>query len=181
LGQPKQLLKYRKSVLLQHAIDTALHAEIKNIIVILGAEKDNILKQLNTVGITTIYNDQWQEGMASSIRKGISSSLSLFSETDGIMFMVCDQPFVNAELLKSILNIQKMNGNPIVACRYGEVTGTPALFHKSLFTELMDLKGDTGARKILANHRGNLGLVNFEDGSADIDTLADYENLLKSK
>ena len=47
--------------------------------------------------------------------------------------------------------------------------------------ELMDLKGDTGARKILANHRGNLGLVNFEDGSSDIDTIADYENLLKSK
>jgi molybdenum cofactor cytidylyltransferase len=181
LGQPKQLLQYKETVLLQRAIDTALQSGVENILVILGAEKDKILKELNTVGITIVFNDQWQEGMASSIRKGIASSLSLFPETDGILFMVCDQPFADAPLLQSILHMQKNNGNPIVACRYGEVTGTPALFHKSVFAELMTLKGDTGARKILLNHRENLGVVNFEEGSADIDTIADYENLLKSK
>lgn len=181
LGQPKQLLQYKETVLLQRAIDIASEAGVENIIVILGAEKDKILKELNTEGISIVFNEQWQEGMASSIRNGISASLSFFPHTDGIIFMVCDQPFADAALLRDIIHMQKTNGYPIVACRYGEVTGTPALFHKSLFKELMTLKGDTGARKILINHQENLGVVNFEDGSADIDTIADYENLLKSK
>ena len=60
--------------------------------------------------------------------------------------------FVTASLLKNLLAVQHDTGLPIVASAYEDNLGTPAFFHKSLFPELMELKGDTGARKLIKQH-----------------------------
>ncbi len=181
LGQPKQLLIYNGKNLLQHAVDTASESLVKNIVVVLGSEYEKIQHELNKRSAEFIYNADWQEGMASSIRVGISNTLEIFPDTDCIIFMVCDQPFVNKDLLNDLLKSHRHNGKLIAASRYGEILGTPALFHSSIFPELMELKGDTGARKILTNHKNDVSIVIFEEGKTDIDTIADYENLLKAK
>ena len=181
LGQPKQLLQYKGTGLLQHTIDAAEASLVDNIIVVLGSGHEKIQSELRTHKAFVRYNPKWAEGMASSIREGITASIERYPETDGILFMVCDQPFVSGVLLNRLVQTQNETGNPIVASQYGEVVGTPALFHSSLFPELMSLQGDKGARKILANHPDELSIVNFENGIIDIDTKADYENLLNKK
>ena len=68
-------------------------------------------------------------------------------------------------------------GKSIVASSYANTPGIPALFHKNLFPELKELKGDTGAKKIILNHRDMVAEILFPSASIDIDTVEDYENL----
>lgn len=178
LGQPKQLLTLGEKTLLQHTIDSALKLKFP-VFVVLGANEKNIRQSIQHENIHIIINDEWEEGMASSIRKGISALKQLYMQTDGIIILVCDQPFIETSVLEILINEQKNNDVKAIACSYSNKLGTPALFHKSLFSELMELKGDIGARQILKKHKEEIASIEFKNGKWDIDTLEDFMEILK--
>jgi len=177
LGTPKQLLKYQNKTLLQHAIDTAKQSKLRSIVVILGSNANNILKETDTSGIHVVINDDWQTGMASTIRCGIQLVQKLNSDVDGAILMVCDQPFVSSDLLDSLIETQKETGKLIIASQYVDTIGTPAFFQKQFFAELMALEGDSGAKKIIMQNNNFLATMPFPKGSIDIDTIDDYKAL----
>ena len=115
--------------------------------------------------------------MASSVRNGLNELLFITPSTDTVIFMVCDQPHISSELLNDLIDKQKLTGKLIVTCDYGEAIGPPALFHQSLFNELMQLTGDSGARKIIQKHHDEVTTVLFSNGKIDIDTVEDYNSL----
>ena len=115
--------------------------------------------------------------MASSVRCGLNTLLQLAPSTDAVIIMVCDQPFVTTQLLNDLLATQHETGKSIVTSFYENIPGPPALFHKIIFPELLALKGDAGARKIVERHADDLATVPFPKGIIDIDTAADYEAL----
>lgn len=179
LGNPKQLLIYHGKSLVQHAVDKALQTTIRPVVVVIGANAIAVKKEIESMNVEIIENKEWEEGMASSIRCGLSHVQKMDDKVDGIIFMVCDQPFVNESLLKSLLYEQHKTALPIVASSYENTTGVPALFHKIFFKELMELKGDTGARKLIKQHEDRVTSVAFAEGIIDIDTKKDYERLIQ--
>lgn len=179
LGSPKQLLPYNGKTLLKHAVDEAANSHADGVVVVLGANADLFLKEINSSRVTVVENKEWEEGMATSIRAGLNTLLKKSPPVDAVIFMVCDQPFVSASVLNDLINTYKETGKPIVTCNYAGATGPPAFFHKSLFAELMHLKGDAGARKIIQQHKEEVAMVLFPKGSIDIDTMEDYEVLVK--
>ena len=116
--------------------------------------------------------------MASSIRTAIHE-LSKNASVNNAIILLCDQPFVSAELLNAMRAKQIETGQPIVACTYNGTTGVPALFDRTLFAELLSLQGQEGAKKILKAHTHEVAIIPFGQGSIDIDTPDDYEQLLK--
>jgi len=180
LGKPKQLLPYNGKNLLQHVLSEAISSYASPVIVVLGANSDMISKEIDKTKVYIIENTGWEEGMASSVRIGLSTLSEIFPSADAVIFMVCDQPYVSASLLNDLINTQVETGKPIVTCNYGDAIGPPALFHKSLFAELMQLKGDAGARKIIQQHSDDVATVLFAKGKIDIDTNEDYEALKNS-
>jgi molybdenum cofactor cytidylyltransferase len=173
LGRPKQNLVFNGKTLLRRAVESGLESRCSTITVVLGANSTEITPVSRT---TTLYNKEWKEGMASSIRTAIleiNNDLSF----DQVVIMLCDQPFVDATLLNSLISKQTETGKAIVACTYNGTTGVPALFHRTLFPELLLLQGLEGAKKILKDHADDIAIIPFEQGSIDIDTPADYEQL----
>jgi molybdenum cofactor cytidylyltransferase len=178
LGNPKQLLSFDGNTLLARVAQTACNTNLYPVIAVLGANAEMIMTTLNKPSIHVVKNDNWKEGMASSIRIGLTSMLELSPQIDGIMMLVCDQPYLHQDVIKALIDAQHHSGLPVAAASYGGKLGTPALFQKSLFTDLMSLSGDTGARKILEHNREYIVAVDFEMGAVDIDTQEDYERLL---
>jgi molybdenum cofactor cytidylyltransferase len=178
LGNPKQLLSFDGNTLLARVAKTACESMMCPVIAVLGAHAEKIRPTLNIAGLNVVYNDNWQEGMASSLRKGLTSMMELYPQVDGIIILVCDQPYLSHELIKALIEAQRDAGLPAAAAAYNGKLGTPALFHKSLFSALLLLSGDTGARKMLEGMQENVVEVDFEMGDVDIDTQADYERLL---
>jgi molybdenum cofactor cytidylyltransferase len=175
LGQPKQNLVFEGKTLLQRAIDIALDSGCSPVIVVLGANKEQVSIQPHTK-ISILQNPDWPEGMASSIRLAIREMIE--QKAESTIIMLCDQPFVDADLLNAMLQKQKDTGKPIIACAYKGATGVPVLFNKSLFPDLLLLKGHEGARKILQDHANDIAKIPFENGGIDIDTMEDYERLV---
>jgi len=173
------LLQYNGKSLLQHVLSEAISSYASPVIAVLGANSDLVLKEIDKTKVYIVENTEWEEGMASSVRIGLSTLLQIFPLADAVIFMVCDQPYVSASLLNDLINTQVETGKTIVTCNYGEAIGPPALFHKSLFAELMELKGDAGARKIIQQHKDEVATVLFAKGNIDIDTKEDYEALKK--
>jgi len=178
LGNPKQLLSFDGNTLLVRVANTACELMKYPVIAVLGAHAEKISPTLNIPGLNVVNNNEWQEGMASSIRKGLTSMVELYPQVDGIIILVCDQPYLSHDLIKALIEAQHNAGLPAAAAAYNGKLGTPALFHKSLFSALMLLSGDKGARKILEQMREDVVEVDFEMGDVDIDTQADYERLL---
>jgi molybdenum cofactor cytidylyltransferase len=177
LGRPKQNLLFGGKTLLQHTIDMAHDTAYRPIIVVLGANKEKIETTCQDNRLTIVYNPDWAEGMASSIRIGIATIQQ--HQIDHVIIMLCDQPFVNSELVNALVEKQLQADKPIIACSYNETVGVPALFSRLLFDELLQLKGHDGAKKILKLHSKDIATIPFEKGAIDIDTPADYEALIQ--
>ncbi len=179
LGSPKQLLTYKGKSFLKHSVDTALETGCRWVFVILGANIELMRKELKDKPVFLVENAGWQEGLASSIRCGLENIESAQLLPDKVIFMLCDQPYVTASILMRLIEKNQETGKQIVASSYKEKMGTPALFHKNLFPELMGLKGDKGAQKLIAGNLDKVATVQFPEGITDIDTAEDYTLLLK--
>ncbi len=178
MGSPKQILQYKGKGLLQNTMDVALGTNIDPVIVITGANASIIEAELLTYLVKKVFNEKWENGMASSIKCGLAFAEQIVPDLDGVLLMVCDQPFVDEDLIKNLIKKQKESGTAITACSYEEVTGIPAIFHKSIFPEMKMLEGDNGAKNIIRNNKDKLVTFPFKLGKIDIDTKLDYENLL---
>ena len=170
LGNPKQLLEFDGMNLLNHAIIDALNSNACSVVVVLGAHADLIANKIDGDIAFIVKNENWNEGMASSVRLGLDTLLKQIPSLDAVIFMTCDQPFISSSVLNELMIKYQQTGKPIVTSNYGEATGPPALFHKSFFFELMELKGDVGARKIIQQNTDQVATVIFPQGKIDIDT-----------
>ncbi|WP_026463310.1 nucleotidyltransferase family protein [Adhaeribacter aquaticus] len=179
LGQPKQQLLYKGKSLLQHALQTIQQSAVNNVAVVLGAGASEI-RNAHAFGTAhVVENPDWQEGMASSISTGLNSLLKAAPNAGGVIFMVCDQPFVTATLLDQLISTYSQTNKEIIACSYQETLGTPVLFRKKFFPDLLALQGQEGAKKLIKKFPEAVMAVAFPKGSIDIDTPQDYENLQK--
>lgn len=177
LGLPKQLLEYKEKSLLRRAAQTALSIRPLEVVGILGFESDRMKHELDDLPVRLLINAEWKEGIASSIRMGVAS---LPESVGGVLLMLCDQPFVSSELLSSLI-ASCSTEKPISATGYGQSAGVPACFSRSIFNELLDLHGDAGAKSIIARIPGRGATIPYPAAGIDIDTLADYKQLVVQK
>jgi CTP:molybdopterin cytidylyltransferase MocA len=111
-----------------------------------------------------LVNDHAAEGIASSIRLGVAAC-------DGdVLLVLCDQPGVTATHLRALIDA----GAPIAATAYSGIVGVPAFFSRAYRDELLALRGDSGARRVIEAHREVVAAIPFEEAAIDIDTEADF-------
>ena len=180
LGRPKQLLTYQGQTLLRYSLQVALDSHAQPIIAVVGSDADTMQKEINDNRVHVVVNKEWPEGMASSIRCGVKAITGTSPAAEGVIIMVCDQPYVTSQLLNELITAHQETGKPIVPSGYENTFGPPVLFHRALFDELLQLKGDIGARGIIKQHINDVEVVPFPDGTYDIDTEADYEKVKRN-
>ena len=178
-GNTKQLLHFKGKTLLKHTIEAAAEAGAQPVVVVTGANADEISKEIKNEKVEIVFNENWDQGMASGIVIGLKNAIILNKELEKVIITVCDQPFVSSSLFQQLIQQQTKNKKHIVASAYADTIGTPALFTSKYFPALIGLTGDQGAKGLLKKYSEDLATVDFPDGYIDIDTQKDYENLLK--
>jgi len=171
LGQPKQNLVYGGATLLQRIIKTALATTCRPVIVVLGGNANLIKPTIEDLPVTIVYNEEWRDGMASSIKAGIAQQHG----ADSVILTLCDQPFIDPDVLTQL--IPENTFDTIAACSYNDTVGTPAFFGGKYFPELHKLKGSEGAKSLLMRYKEQIHVVPFPLGGVDIDTCDDFERL----
>jgi molybdenum cofactor cytidylyltransferase len=180
MGSPKQLLPWQGKSLLVRACQEAIEAQCGPVVVVLGAHADRMRPHISSLNVNAVVNDDWTSGMGTSIRLGIRSITSALP-VDAAILCVCDQPHVTAGVYQTLIKAFRASHMPIVASKYADAIGTPALFSATLMPQLLALKDDEGGKSILTRLAHDVLAVPFPLGAADIDTPEDYERLMKSE
>jgi molybdenum cofactor cytidylyltransferase len=161
LGRAKQSVEIGGETLLERAVRVAVEAGLSPVIVVVRDEE--AWKSLH--GCEVVENALAEEGMASSIRVGVARAEELGVE--GLVVMACDQVALRAEHLRALCEaVDRVTGSG-----YAGKVGIPAYFPAKKFPELMELRGDVGARELLLG----AAVVVDEALGLDVDTEADVE------
>jgi len=178
MGQPKQLLKFRGTSLLRRAIDTALAVPTEQVIVVLGHAADQLLPECTPTNATVVLNDQWMEGVSTSLRGGLAA---VSSDARGVFIYPADMPLVTPEALRELAHRQQVSGRPAAMTEAGGVRGVPVFITRSLFPALMIQEGDVGGAQYLRGHPEAVEAVHFDDPDLvrDVDRPEDYARLLE--
>jgi molybdenum cofactor cytidylyltransferase len=178
LGQPKQLVLIDGEPLLQRAVRCAPEAGAAPVFAVLGAHRELIEKAVDFGAATVVVNDDWEEGLASSIRAGVKAVQDDAPTAEGILLMTCDQPKVSTIHLHRLIQMSYAQSDPTaIASTYGGTRGIPAIFPRQAFRELLALRGDKGARALLAQPPWPVIGVPLEGGEIDIDRPEDLTQL----
>ncbi|MDF2157960.1 nucleotidyltransferase family protein [Algoriphagus sp. CAU 1675] len=176
LGQPKQLIQFKGKCLLQNAIEAAQRSKSDHLVVVLGFNPELIKTGFDSGTVPYVVNNNWSNGMASSIQTGLNFLLSK-GELDQVVLMLCDQPHVTSSLIDQLIEKKEESKKGIIASYYSGTLGVPALFEKKYFPKLFELEGAEGARKIIAQNPEDLAPIQFSLGEIDVDTAEDLEKL----
>jgi xanthine/CO dehydrogenase XdhC/CoxF family maturation factor/CTP:molybdopterin cytidylyltransferase MocA len=177
LGTPKQSLVYKGKTLLQRAVDTALELHGGATIVVVNNGSGETVNQPGQMPVDVIVNENAKDGMAGSIRKGMEHIADAYPYLTHVLIMLCDQPFVNTMHLRSLIDKQQSAGTLAVASYYDGRKGVPALFHRSLFPELQNLEGDSGAKHLIERLGDTVVAVDFPEGAIDVDTKEMFQQI----
>lgn len=177
LGSPKQLLPWGNTTLLGNTVKQALKTGIENVNLVLGADFEQVEASVSKYKLNVHNHANWQQGMGSSIAYGVAQILQQEKEVEAILILLADQPLIDSAFINKLLQCYEQHPQHITATSYGNRRGVPALFPKVFFSELVQLKGDEGARKLLNNITTPIITIDAGNKLADIDTLEDYQKL----
>jgi molybdenum cofactor cytidylyltransferase len=178
MGEPKQLLKWKNTTILENAIQVASQLKVEQTVVVLGAHYETIISNINKGNHSVVKNKYWDQGLGNSIAFGVRYIQESFTEIENILIMLADQPLIDFNFLNRMVEQHIINENQIVCTAYkNKKLGVPAIFNKLFFEELMQLNSDKGARNILKKYSEELIYINGGDLIQDIDTMDEYKTI----
>ena len=176
LGTPKQLLRFHGQTLLRCTAEAALCVGCKPVVVVLGAQPDEMMPELSHLSLHTVVNPQWQRGIGSSIRHGIDQ-IAASTSVDACMILLCDQPLVTSQSLRRLIDAFEASGKAICAASYGGTIGPPVIAARRFFAALLALPDDQGAKRLWVDRPDELVTFPLPEAEADIDTAKDWERV----
>ena len=161
-GENKLTKEINGIPLIKYAVKNILGSTVDELIIVVGHEKEILEKTIEgNKKIKFVYNSNFTSGVASSIKIGLEN-ISKKSEA----FFIClgDMPNVSQniynKLIKSRNNYNKKFSTKykkeIIIPTFEEQYGNPILFSKYMKEKIMQVKGDTGAKKILELYKKNI-------------------------
>jgi len=117
-------------------------------------------------GITYIQNNESQNGMSASIIAAVKNI-----NAEYIMFFAGDMPYIKRKTVECFLKAFLASKKGIGCVKTDGIYTIPAVFSGKYTNELLALRGDSGARKIIERHGGDV--FSFDAQSKefrDIDT-----------
>jgi len=171
-GEPKQLASLDARPLLEHALAAmSAAATVGRTVVVLGSDAERILAAVSMHGASAVICEDWEEGQAASLRAGVAALAEL---ADAIVVTLGDQPAIDARAIDRVVNAR---GGSAVALRatYGGRPGHPVVLERELFARAAALRGDQGARSLLAAVTVGLVACDGLGSDSDVDTIEQLE------
>jgi molybdenum cofactor cytidylyltransferase len=169
-GSAKQLVRLAGRPLLHTVVTRASEVTGNALIVVLGSGAAQLAPLLKHSPGSVVINQEWREGLASSIRTGVAR---LPAACSAVMLLLADQAAVTAEDLKRLAGSWRKQPQHMAAALYSGSCGAPAIFPRSSFRSLSELRGDTGARALLVRNPDRVVRVPMPSAAVDVDTPED--------
>lgn len=154
--------------MLQHTLDHLIASRVEDIVVVLGAYAEEIRARVTFGRARLVVNSEYAKGMSTSIHAGLRA----IPDTGAAMIVLGDQPFVTTATFDTLVDAYERTRAMVIAPHYRGARGNPLVIDRSLFAEVMELRGDTGFRAILGSHEITMVAVDDPGVVQDIDRAA---------
>ena len=176
-SENKLLKKINNNIILNQTLINHTESKINDINLIIGYQKDIILKYIDQKKISIIENNNFKSGMLSSILK-INENIS--NKTKGILISLADMPFVTSEDINKLIKIFNENNQKIICIpenkgKLGNPLLLPKEIYKDLIKDISKLSNDKGLKKLILDKKYNYIRVSLSEGvTKDFDTIEDF-------
>lgn len=175
MGSPKMLLPYNDVTVIEQVINNLLDADIDRIVVVLGANREEIMEVTRSYDVFHCYNEDYMGGMLSSVKCGF---YSLPQGCTGALIMPGDQPMTGPGEINRVIRAFMESDKGLVMAAHNGKRGHPLIVDMKYADEVLNLPEDEGLRALAAKHPEDVMESDTDDSSVlrDIDTQEDYMN-----
>lgn len=173
-GSTKQLQKIDGVPMVRRAAALARAVCGEKSLLVAGFDHENIVAAAGTQCQFITINENYADGIGSSIA---CAARSLAPSADALLILLADQPKINEPHLNALLGAWSGDDDEIVVTSFADVQGPPVLLPRSSFPKLVELDGDTGAKKLLQDSDYQVKSVKFDEAAVDIDLPEDLNQL----
>jgi molybdenum cofactor cytidylyltransferase len=173
MGEPKQLMPFGSSTIIEKTIGNFLDSDVTEIILVTGYKSSEIVDKVAGKPVKIVENSNYLQGMSTSISAGLNQ---VSIESQGVMIALADQPFVDSQTINHLIKEFGVQNKGILIPCYRSERGHPVIFSFKYKEALMALKGDVGGKEIINNNPDDVAEIEVECYGivADIDTKESY-------
>lgn len=175
MGSPKMLLPYNDVTVIEQVIRNLLASSVDRVVVVLGSDREEILKLTRRYDVFHCYNDDYKSGMLSSVKCGF---YSLPEGCIGALIMPGDQPMTGTAEINRVISAFTASDKGLVMAAHNGKRGHPLIVDMKYMDEVLNLKDEEGLRALASRHPEDVLESDTDDASVlrDIDTQEDYMN-----
>lgn len=173
MGQPKMLLPWGETTVLEKVIATFKAAGVDDILVITGGDREGV-EALVGDSARTIFNPNYAAGeMLSSVQAGMAG---VKPEAEAALIGLGDQPQVRESSVRAVVDEYRKSGASLVVPSYRMRRGHPWLVTRPYWDEILNMRPPVSLRDFLNRHAGEIHYVELDSSSVlqDLDTPDDY-------
>ena len=172
---PKMLLPFKGKTIIEKVIENVSGSDVHKTMVVTGADSEAILNVISGLQVTHIFNDNYKEGMFSSVICGFRS---LPDDMKAVLVFQGDQPMIPSSVINTVIKGYHESGKGIVVPVFSEKRGHPILIDRKYRIEIEKLNADEGLRSLAKKFPDDVMEipVNTPEILRDIDTQEDYLN-----
>lgn len=176
MGEMKALLPLRDKLVIESLIEEYTSSQIGELVVVVGfnGEKlESVIKSLfPDPKIRVVHNENYEEGMFSSVVKGVESA-----KFDNILLGLVDNPLINRKIINDLLN--EFDFEHILIPSFENKGGHPVIFPKFVKEAILSKKYET-LKEVFENFKDRVLYINApREVTIDMDTKEDYEKILR--
>jgi molybdenum cofactor cytidylyltransferase len=177
MGRPKLLLPYGDRTIIETVVQNVVSSRADRVLVVLGGYRREIEEKIRGFAVKRVINRRYQEGMLSSVRRGLSA---LPPSARAAAFILADQPEVASSVIDLMIEAYRREKKGIVLPVYRKKRGHPLLIDLKYRREIESLSPDIGLRGLLREHRDDILEVRVSSPAVlkDIDNPDDYGRVL---
>jgi len=153
--------------MVRHAAEAALASRARPVLVVVGHQAQAVRAALAGLDVTFVDNPTYALGLSSSLKRGIRA---LPAQCEGALILLGDMPGITASHLERLM--AAFTPGAIVVPTHGDRRGNPVLWPAVCFAPMLRLRGDAGAKRLLARYQTRVREVDLASAAifADVDT-----------
>jgi len=173
MGTPKMLLPFNGSTMLESVTANVTRSNVDKTLIVLGAEKESLLRLTGIQPVACCYNDNYKKGMLSSVKCGFRN---IPGGIRAVMVFQGDQPLITPHVINSVIQAYLSSDKGIVIPVYNSKRGHPVLIDNRYRDEIEKLDSDKGLRSLAYKFPDDvLEVLTDEPGILrDFDTYSQY-------
>jgi molybdenum cofactor cytidylyltransferase len=144
MGAHKMLADIAGKPMVRWAVEAALQSRARPVLVVTGHEAAQVQAALTGLDVRFVHNGAFATGLSSSLKAGIRA---LPPTCDGALILLGDMPEITAAHIDRL--IEAFTPDTIVVPTHEGQRGNPVLWPARCFEAMLQLDGDTGAKRLL--------------------------------